>query len=165
MLSRRFQNWRKPFKISQNLVTLAGQWVFTSGPFHSFKREQLIHFKGEDVHELTDKWAGRSVTRLGDLFHFGQLFKASGNNFIARIAHIFCKCVKIFHFSSEIILGTFYRHLATFYRSRLWGGAGLKLGRCKTIKITLGTNLKCSIWTSLLQLGNWWCFEIPNAEK
>ena len=100
---------------------------------------------------------GSSVTRLGDLLHFGQLFKACGNNSFAQIYHFlgnFCKGVKFCHFSSEIILGTFYRHLATFYRSRLWGGAGLKLGRCKTIKITLGTNLKCSIWTSLLQLGN-----------
>ena len=29
-----------------------------------------------------------SVTRLGDLLHFGLLFKASGNNFFAHIAHI-----------------------------------------------------------------------------
>ena len=29
-----------------------------------------------------------SVTRLGDLLHFGQLFKASGNNYFAQIAHI-----------------------------------------------------------------------------
>ena len=33
----------------------------------------------------------RSGTRLGNLFHFGQLFKVCGNNF--------------FHFSSEIIFG------------------------------------------------------------
>ena len=29
----------------------------------------------------------------------------------------FCKVVKIFNFSSEIFLGNFYRHLATFYLS------------------------------------------------
>ena len=29
-----------------------------------------------------------SVTRLGDLLHFGQLFKAGGNNCFAQIAHI-----------------------------------------------------------------------------
>ena len=29
------------------------------------------------------------VTRLGDLLHFGQLFKACGNNHFAKIAHIF----------------------------------------------------------------------------
>ena len=49
-----------------------------------------------------------SVTRLGDLLHFGQLFKAYGNNYFAQIAHIFrqfCKVVKIFHFASEIIFG------------------------------------------------------------
>ena len=49
-----------------------------------------------------------SVTRLGYLYHFGQLFKACGNNYFAQIAHIlgnFCKGVKIFHFSWEIIFG------------------------------------------------------------
>ena len=30
-----------------------------------------------------------SVTRLGDLLHFGQLFKASVNNYFAQIAYIF----------------------------------------------------------------------------
>ena len=63
---------------------------------------------------------GSSVTRLGDLLHFGQLFKACGNNSFAQIYHFlgnFCKGVKFCHLSSEIILGTFYRHLATFYWS------------------------------------------------
>ena len=30
-----------------------------------------------------------SVTRLGDFLHFGQQFKASGNNYFTQIAHIF----------------------------------------------------------------------------
>ena len=50
----------------------------------------------------------------------GQLFKACGNNYFAQISHIlgnFCKGVKIFNFSSGIIFGNFYRHLATFYWS------------------------------------------------
>ena len=55
-----------------------------------------------------------SVTRLGDLIHFGQLFKACDNNYFAQIAYIFCKGFKNFHFSCEIILGNFYIHLATF---------------------------------------------------
>ena len=29
-----------------------------------------------------------SVTRLGDLLHFGQLLKAFGNNYFAQISHI-----------------------------------------------------------------------------
>ena len=28
-----------------------------------------------------------SVTRFGDLLHFGQIFKAFGNNFFAQISH------------------------------------------------------------------------------
>ena len=61
-----------------------------------------------------------SVTRLGDLLHFEQLFKACGHNYFAQISHIFgnfCKVVKICNFSSEIILDNFFRQLATFYRS------------------------------------------------
>ena len=30
-----------------------------------------------------------SVTRLGDLLHFGQLFKVCGNKYFAQIAYIF----------------------------------------------------------------------------
>ena len=49
-----------------------------------------------------------SVTRFGDLLNFGQLFKASGNNYFAQLAYIlgnFCKGVKTFNFTSEIIFG------------------------------------------------------------
>ena len=49
-----------------------------------------------------------SVTRLGGLLHFGQLFETCGQNHFAQIAHIlgnFFKGVKIFHFYGEIIFG------------------------------------------------------------
>ena len=58
------------------------------------------------------------VTILGDLLDFGQLFKVCGNNYLPQIAYIlgnFCKGVKIYHFSSEIIFGQLFRQLATFY--------------------------------------------------
>ena len=48
------------------------------------------------------------VTSFGGLLHFGQPFKACGNNYFDQIAHIFkhfYKGVKIFHFSNEIIFG------------------------------------------------------------
>ena len=47
-----------------------------------------------------------SVTRLGDLLHFGQLFKAT--IILPKLLTFlgnFCKGVKIFHFSTEIIFG------------------------------------------------------------
>ena len=48
-----------------------------------------------------------SVTRLGDLLVFGQLFKAFGNNKSAQISHTFlgkfCKSVKIYHFWATFI--------------------------------------------------------------
>ena len=37
----------------------------------------------------TDTSIDTSVTRLGDLLYFGQLFKACGNNYFAQIANIF----------------------------------------------------------------------------
>ena len=46
--------------------------------------------------------------QIGRFIGFGQLFKACGSNCFAQIAHIlgkFSKVVKIFHFSSEIIIG------------------------------------------------------------
>ena len=63
-----------------------------------------------------------NVTRLGDLLDFGQLFKAKISlpkslTFLGN----FCKCVKIFNFSGEIIFGHFYRHLAIFYWSHWLG--------------------------------------------
>ena len=62
---------------------------------------------GEGSERLVgDNWC---VTRLGDLFHFGQLLAtACGHNYFAQIAHILgicCKDVKIFRFSSEITFG------------------------------------------------------------
>ena len=45
----------------------------------------------------------RSVTRLGDLLDFGQLFKAFGNKSPTFLGK-FCKVVKIFNFS---IYGSF----------------------------------------------------------
>ena len=55
-----------------------------------------------------------SVTRLGDLFHFGHLYKASGNNYFAQSA-IFVKVSKSLIFLVKSFLGNFY--LATFYWS------------------------------------------------
>ena len=58
--------------------------------------------------------------QIGRFIALWQPFKACGNNYFAQIAHIFgnfCKGVKMFQFSSEIILSILYRHLATFYWS------------------------------------------------
>ena len=47
-----------------------------------------------------------SVTRLGDLLHFWQLFKACGTIILPKSPTFlgkFGKIVKIFHFASEVI--------------------------------------------------------------
>ena len=57
------------------------------------------------------------VTRLGDLLHFGNFSKPVATIILPKSPLFlgnFCKGVKIFHFSSGIILGNFYRHFATF---------------------------------------------------
>ena len=67
----------------------------------------FIHLKCL-AHVFYGKKVDVSVTRLGNLLDFGQLFKAFGNNYFAQILHIlrqFCKGAKIYHFSSEIIFG------------------------------------------------------------
>ena len=59
-----------------------------------------------------------SVTRLGDLLHFGQPFKAplaainlpKSPTFLGN----FCKGVKIYHFSSEIIFGELLQTFGDF---------------------------------------------------
>ena len=59
-----------------------------------------------------------SVTRLGDILDFGQLFKAFGNNYLAPIFPFlgnFCKGVKIIHFSIETIFGQLLQKFGNFY--------------------------------------------------
>ena len=49
-----------------------------------------------------------SVTRLGDLLHFGQLFKACDDNYFAQIAQILAIFVKLsidFIFQVKSFLG------------------------------------------------------------
>ena len=63
-----------------------------------------------------------SVTRLGNLLYFGQLFKACGNHYFVQIAHIFseiCKVVKIFNFCSEIIFGQLFSTFGDFLQVTL----------------------------------------------
>ena len=55
-----------------------------------------------------------SVTRLGDLLDFGQLFKAFGNNYFAQILNIFVKMPKSIIFEVKSFLVNFYRNLAIF---------------------------------------------------
>ena len=64
---------------------------------------------------------GSSGTRLGDLLHFGKLFKANSNNYFLlqppTFQAIFAKVSKSFIVLVKSFLGKFYRHLATFYLS------------------------------------------------
>ena len=56
----------------------------------------------------TDQDYRHSVTRLGDLLNFGQFLKPLATlNFPKSPTFLsnFCKGVKIYHFSSEIIFG------------------------------------------------------------
>ena len=59
-----------------------------------------------------------SVPRFGDFVHFGQPFKAGGNNNFTQITHIvrgiFVKVSKSFIFLVNSCLGNFYRHLTIF---------------------------------------------------
>ena len=61
-----------------------------------------------------------SVTRLGNLLDFGQVLKPLATINLPKyltFLGIFCKCVKIYHFSNVIIFGQL---LATFNWSNWW---------------------------------------------
>ena len=69
---------------------------------------------------MRERCLGSSVTRLGDLFDFGQLFKA-WQQFNLPESHTFlgnlCKGVKTFNFWSEIIFGQLLLTFGDFLRS------------------------------------------------
>ena len=76
-----------------------------------------------------------SVTRLVDFLDFCQLLKPLATINLSKSPTLlgnFCKGVKIYHFSCEIILGNFYRHLAIFSLVTLlviqksWRGYGIE---------------------------------------
>ena len=69
--------------------------------FITFKWPIFVVSSMEDIQDFT------SVTRLGDVLNFGQLFKACGNNYFAHFYRQFCKGVKIFFFLVESILSIF----------------------------------------------------------
>ena len=86
-----------------------------------------------------------SVTRLGDLWYFGQLFKAFGNNYFAQIAHILgnsCKAVKIFHFSNEIIFGLLLQIFGNFLLVTLVVSQFRDGAKVRNSKVTLNINLE-----------------------
>ena len=59
-----------------------------------------------------------SVTRLGDFLHFGQLLKPLATISLPKSLTLlgnFCKGVKIYHFSSEIIFGQLLQTFGDFY--------------------------------------------------
>ena len=59
-----------------------------------------------------------SVARLGDLLDYGQLFKAFGSYHWPKSSTflgIFCKDVKIYHFSNEIIFGQLLYTFGDFF--------------------------------------------------
>ena len=63
--------------------------------------------------------------QIGQFIWLWATFKAFGNNYFVQIFHIlrqFFKGFKIYHFSSEIIFGNFYRHLVIFFWSH-WSSA------------------------------------------
>ena len=59
-----------------------------------------------------------SVTRLGDFLHFVQLLKPFATIILPKYTAflgIFCKVVKIYHFSGEIIFGQLLETFGDFY--------------------------------------------------
>ena len=95
-----------------------------------------------------------SVTRLGDLLDFGQLFKAFGNNLICpnpTFLGNLCKGVKIFYFSSEIIFGQLKSTFANFLLVTLYS-IETKLNRRVHFEDEFVTQLFAAALTGVCQL-------------
>ena len=116
-LSQKFKSWTNIVKItSQQYVVLYFSLVTLPTQRHAKKTIRMkddndcdiMQSRGWGMQSLCSLCLPASVTRLGDFLHFGQLFKACGNNYFAQIAHIlgkFCRGLIIFHFSSGIVFG------------------------------------------------------------
>ena len=73
-----------------------------------------------DWQSLGRSFVTSSGTRLDIYWTLGKFLKPLATINLPKYATFlgnFCKDVKIFHFSSEIILGNFYRNLAIFFWS------------------------------------------------
>ena len=97
---------------------------------------------------------GSCVTRLGDLLEIGQLFESIWQQLICpnlpTFLGNFCKGVKIFHFSGEIIFCNFKRPLTIFS-----GHTGRKVSRNKIKTGPDATKIrrfKPCVWHSYLLL-------------
>ena len=99
-------------KLKPECVLVAERWNIRSwhaaGLFSHFKTNGMLanNKNLELLCILIEVAHAGSVTRLGDLLDFGQVFKALGKINLAKSPTFlgnFCKGVKIYHFSSEII--------------------------------------------------------------
>ena len=87
-------------------------------------KQQLLPLCPRDLAVLSEgnlsaacSWCTNRVTRLGDFLDFGPLLKPLATINLSQSPLFlgnFCKGVKIYHISSEIIFGNFHRHLAIF---------------------------------------------------
>ena len=94
-------------QVMTNIETIQSQGLV----FLSSRRSHVTKLKFDPLREQNYNILFKlrsSMTRLGDLLDFGQLFKACGDKFLPKLPTLlcnFCKGVEIFHFSCEIIFG------------------------------------------------------------
>ena len=70
------------------------------------------------IYKETKRERESSVSRLGDLLHFGHLLKPVVTIILPKLPTFlgnFCRGVEIFHFSSEIIFGQLLLTFGYFY--------------------------------------------------
>ena len=94
-------------------ISICRQLLFQTQS-HLIKVEQVVCIQ-LSLHAVWPDWAIYST-----LGNFSKLVATIILPKLYRFFAIFVKVMTIFHFSSEIILGNFYRHLATFYWSHCW---------------------------------------------
>ena len=126
-------------------------WLFSAPITSTFLLNRHSHPYAHQQY-LYVKYA--SVTRLGDLLHFGQLFKACGINYFAQIAlnlGNFCKVVKIFQLAWEIIFGQLSWTFGDFYLVTL----GVRKEKYVCSQMFQILEICLTIYLSLCERSNW----------
>ena len=88
----------KRLRLGQLLKKHSSSFIPSSGHTadKEFVREILVEVLLEMFFDFYGQSETTSVTRLGNLMHFVQLFQACGDNYFAQIAHIFRQFVEMF---------------------------------------------------------------------
>ena len=94
-------------------------WETSDEALQVFSQDEQLFASQSGKRVLIFNLGSIQCDQIGRFFNFGQLFKAFGKNYFPQISHIlrqfFCKGVRIYRFSSEIIFGQLLSTFGNFF--------------------------------------------------